>query len=192
MKVRDLEKRLKSKNNNLKIPKFINKILFIIVLFLVTILFLKNNQEFKQLFYEKVYKDNINFASINNLYQKYFGNIIPYNIFTSKLETVFNENLEYKNKHIYLDGVKLEVDDNYLVPSIDNGIVIFVGKKDGYNNTVIIECENGVEVWYGNIDNENVKIYDYVYKGSLIGEASNALYMVFMKDGEILNYEDHI
>ena len=55
-----------------------------------------------------------------------------------------------------------------------------------------MECENGVEVWYGNIDNENVKMYDYISKGSLIGETNENLYLVFMKDGKILDYEDYI
>lgn len=193
MTIEEARKIINGKNNKkFKIPKFINKILFTIFLFLITIIVLKNNQEIRQIFYEKVYNDNISFASINSLYQKYFGKPIPFDIFNQGTESVFNEELNYKNKTEYLNGVSLEVDSNYLVPSLDNGIIIFIGEKEGYNNTVIMECENGVEVWYGNIDNENVKMYDYINKGSLIGEASNNLYLVFMKDGELLNYEDYI
>lgn len=182
----------RKKINSFKIPKFINKILFTVLIFLVTVIILKNNQSFKQIFYEKIYNDNISFAKINKLYEKYFGNPIPINIFKDNTKSVFNEKLKYEEKNIYLDGVKLKVENNYLIPSLDNGIVIFVGDKEGYGKTVIIECENGVEVWYGNIDNENVKMYDYINKGSLIGEVSNELYLVFMKDGKILNYEDYI
>jgi len=193
MTIEEARKIINGKNNKkFKIPKFINKILFTIFLFLITIIVLKNNQEIRQTFYEKVYNDNISFASINSIYQKYFGKPIPFDIFNQGTESVFNEELNYKNKTEYLNGVSLEVDSNYLVPSLDNGIIIFIGEKEGYNNTVIMECENGVEVWYGNIDNENVKMYDYINKGSLIGEASNNLYLVFMKNGELLNYEDYI
>ena len=70
-------------------------------------------------------------------------------------------------------------------------MVIFVGEKENYGNTVIIEQVNGVEVWYSNIKS-SVKIYDYIEKGSLIGEADGTLYLVFKKDGNILNYEDYI
>lgn len=182
----------KKNKKEFKIPKFINKMLLIIVLFLATIVCLKSNQELRQNFYKVIYNDNINFASINKLYQKYFGSSIPFSIFKDKLKPVFDEDLIYSEKKSYLDGVSLSVGANYLVPSLDNGIIIFVGEKVGYGNTVIMECENGVEVWYSNINTINVNMYDYIDKGSLIGEVNENLYLVFMKDGEILNYEDYI
>ena len=181
-----------NKTKGIKIPKFINKILFTIFIFLVTIIVLKNNQNFKQIFYQKVYTENLSFAVINKMYQKYLGEPIPFNIFKGNAQSVFNEKLMYIEKIEYLNGVSLKVDNNYLVPSLDNGIIIFIGEKEGYGNTIIMECENGVEVWYGNIDNENVKMYDYIIKGSLIGEVNEKLYLLFMKDGEILDYEDYI
>ena len=62
-------------------------------------------------------------------------------------------------------------------------------KKD---NTVIIQRIDGVDEWYGNVENVNVKLYDYVKKGSLLGEANNNLYLVYKKDGNTLNYEDYL
>ena len=35
-------------------------------------------------------------------------------------------------------------------------------------------------------------MYDYISKGSLIGEVNSELYLVFMKDGKVMNYEDYI
>lgn len=192
MDINKYKKYINQKNKKVRIPKFINKILFTTAIFLITIIVLKTNNSFRQVFYEKFYNNNINFASINKIYQKYFGSPIPFDIFKDNTKTVFNEKLKYENKNIYLNGVKLQVDNNYLVPSLDNGIVIFVGEKEGYNKTVIIECENGLEVWYGNIENFNVKMYDYISKGSLIGEVNSELYLVFMKDGKVMNYEDYI
>lgn len=173
-----------------KIPKFINKFLLIVTMFLITIISLKSNQQIRTSFYENIYNTNISFASINSLYQKYFGSPIP-NIFNNT-KTVFNEELKYTSKNDYLDGVELKVEGNYLVPALDNGIVIFIGEKEGYNNTIIIECENGIELWYGNIQNENVKMYDYISKGTLLGEANNSLYLVFMMRGEVVDYEAYI
>lgn len=193
MTIEEARKHINKKNNyKIEIPKYINKLMFNVFIFLLTIIVLKSNQEIKQVFYKKIYTDNISFATINKLYQKYLGEPIPFNIFKDNTQSVFNEELIYEDKNIYLDGVSLKVSNNYLVPSLDNGIIIFIGEKEGYNKTVIMECENGVEVWYGNIDNENVKMYDYINKGSLIGEANESLYLVFMKDGKILDYEDYI
>ena len=72
-------------------------------------------------------------------------------------------------------------------------MVTFVGEKENYGNTIIIEQVDGVSLWYSNIDKENVKLYDYVEKGSLLGEVKgNTLYLVYKKDDNVLNYEDYL
>ena len=109
-----------------------------------------------------------------------------------KTKLVFNENLVYKDASIYKNGVKLNVEDNYLVPIIESGIVVFIGNKDDYGKTVIIEQIDGVNVWYGNIDNINVSLYDYVSKGELLAEASKSFYMAFQKNGKFLKYQDYL
>jgi len=40
--------------------------------------------------------------------------------------------LSYSKESVYKDGVKLTVSDNYLVPALESGIVIFIGNKEGY------------------------------------------------------------
>ncbi|MEG2028352.1 MAG: M23 family metallopeptidase [Bacilli bacterium] len=194
MNINEIRKRIKKKETKqFIIPKFANRILFTLLLFIITLVTLKSNTDYKQLFYDKIYNDNISFASINKFYHQYFGSPLPFNDFFKKnAQTVFNEKLKYNSKNIYLNGVNLSIDANYLVPSIENGIVIFVGEKEGYGNTIIIEGENDVDIWYGNLSQINVKMYDYIKSGSLLGEASNNLYLVFMKDGKIMNYENHI
>ena len=79
-----------------------------------------------------------------------------------------------------------------MVPVIESGIVVFIGDKDDYGKTVIIEQVDGVDTWYGNVDNINVSLYDYVSKGEFLAEANNSFYMVFQKDGKYLNYKDYI
>ena len=63
---------------------------------------------------------------------------------------------------------------------------------DNYNNTIIIEGIDGVDIWYGNIKNNNVKLYDYVNRGEFLGEVNdNKLYLVFEKNKEYLSFEDY-
>lgn len=91
-----------------------------------------------------------------------------------------------------MDGVSLKVSSDYLVPVINGGLVVFVGEKEGYGKVIIIEQEDGIDCWYGNLDNVNVNLYDYVEKGSLLGSVSEELYLVFKNKGEIVSYEKYI
>ena len=107
--------------------------------------------------------------------------------------SVFNEKLTYKEQSLYKDGVKLTVEDNYLVPIIESGIVVFMGEKEEYGQTVIVQQVNGIDVWYSNVDTSNISLYQYLTKGNLLGEAkSNYIYMVFQKDGKFLDYKEYI
>lgn len=173
--------------------KFIIRLFICILIVLGTLIFIKYDKNGKQIIYKYLYENNINFATINNWYQEHFGDILPFqNTIKEKTKLVFNENLVYKDASIYKNGVKLNVEDNYLVPIIESGIVVFIGNKDDYGKTVIIEQIDGVNVWYGNIDNINVSLYDYVSKGELLAEASKSFYMAFQKNGKFLKYQDYL
>lgn len=178
------------KKNNVGTIFFI-KLLISIVITLVILILIKSSSNFKNEFYKKVYSDNISFTQLKQVYNKYIGNL---DIFDNvvKTEMVFNEKLTYKSKEKYLDGVKLNVDADYLVPINESGIIVFIGEKEGYNNTVIVQRVDGIDEWYGNIQNVNVKLYDYVSKGELLGDVNNNLYLVYKKDGNILNYEEYL
>ena len=186
----------KSEKNDSKgtsIYNFFIRVMITIILVLITLIVLKNNTKLKATFYKHVYEDNISFTTINNLYEKYFGSAIPFkNLLDKKTEQVFNEKLKYTNSSKYLDGVQLEVSDNYLVPISESGMVVFIGEKEGYGNTVIIQQMDGIDVWYGNVKNVNVKLYEYVEAGKLLAEADKKLYLVYKKNGNVLNYEDYI
>lgn len=170
---------------------FFIKLLVSIVITLVVLIIIKSSTDFKNKFYKQVYSDNISFVKIKDVYNKYIGDIdILDNAL--KVESVFNENLSYGSKEKYLDGVKLFVGPNYLVPVNESGIVVFIGHKEGYDNTVIVQRIDGIDEWYGNIENVNIKLYDYISEGEILGEVNNELYLVYKKDGTILNYEEYL
>ncbi len=178
------------KKNNVGTIFFI-KLLISIVITLIILILIKSSSNFKNEFYKQVFSNNISFTKLKNVYNKYLGS---FDILDGviKEEAVFNEKLSYESSEKYLDGVKLSVGVNYLVPISESGIVVFIGEKENYGNTVIIQRIDGVDEWYGNIENINVKLYDYVSKGELLGEANNNLYLVYKKDGNILNYEEYL
>lgn len=178
------------KKNNIS-TVFFMKLLISIVITLIILILIKANSNFKTTFYKKVYSDNISFTYLKKMYTKYIGDNEYLNKYV-KQQTVFNEKLTYKSMEKYLDGVKLDVGEKYLVPIEESGIVVFIGEKEGYGNTVIIQRIDGIDEWYGNIENVNVKMYEYVNKNEMLGEANNNLYLVYKKDGNVLNYEDYI
>lgn len=178
------------KKNNIGTIFFI-KLLISIVITLIILILIKSSNDFKNNFYKHVYSNNISFTKLKEVYNKYIGDsdILDKVV---KTETVFNEKLTYKSSESYLDGVKLEINSNYLVPINESGIVVFIGEKENYGNTVIIQRIDGIDEWYGNIENINVELYDYVKQGELLGEANNNLYLVYKKDGNVLNYEEYL
>ena len=173
--------------------KEISKICICIILVLVTLILFKVFPNFKENFYTNVYEKNFSFAFINDVYKKYFGSSLPFENLFNNTNTVFNEKLKYTNHHKYLDGVKLIVEENYLVPTLDRGLVVFIGEKEEYGNTIIIQQSNGIDVWYGHMDNINVSMYEYVDQGDLLGEVNTGeLYLLFKQDGEVLDYQKYI
>ena len=181
----------KKKDNNKSIN--LTKFLLVIILTLITLIAIKKDIKFKELFYKYIYEDSINFAKINEYYEKIFGSYIPFEDTTNKVTPVFNEKLTYISSNKYLDGVKLTVEKNYLVPVLLSGLVVYIGEKEGYGNTVIVQGIDGIDIWYGNVNNISISLYDYIDKKSLLGTTKDdVLYLVYKKDGEILNYEEYL
>ena len=157
------------------------------------LILIKSNNSFKNNLIKYVYEDSFKFTKLKAIYEKYFGKILSIDKVAPKEEAVFNEKLEYSKANVYNDGAVLTVSDNYMVPTLESGIVVFIGEKEGYGSTVIIEQVDGIDVWYSNIKANNIKMYDYIEKGSLIGEVKGKkLYMVFQKDGAFLDYKKYI
>lgn len=164
----------------------------VIILVLFGTLTTSKSDNVKAKIYENVYKNSINFAEIKGVYTNYIGSVLPFEDIIKEKE-VFNENLKYNDISSYDNGIKLTLDDNYSIPILNDGIVIFIGNKDNLNKTVIIEDENGVDTYYGNLDNINVKLYDYVSKNDLLGTAKgNKLYLLFEKDNKYLDYKEFL
>ncbi len=181
------------KSDNKKIlSKYITKVLLSIVFLLICVIYIKISEGNKNNF-EKVFLNNtIPFNEINNWYQEKFGNIIPNLDKSLESQTVFNEDNKNENMKDYLDGKEIDVEDNYFITSLESGVVVYIGEKEGYNNTLIIQGIDGVNIWYSNINTDNINLYDYVKKGQILGSAKdNKYYLVFEKDNKFISYEEY-
>lgn len=190
-----LEKNRKKTNYNIGgfIKKLCSKVLVCICLIIVGLIVLKYDKNNSKTIYKFIYEDNFSFATINEFFKSHFGDILPFqNVLDSKTTAVFNDSLKYSSLSIYKDGIALEVDENYLVPTLSSGIVIFIGEKEDFKNTIVIQTEDGINIWYGNITSSNVNLYDYVEKNEILGMANGTtLYLAFEKEGNFVDYKTY-
>lgn len=185
------------KENEEKLIKYLRSLILrsmvVIVLFLIMAIFSKTSQTYKDLIISNIYEKNISFTKIKKLYNKYLGGVIPLDKNIEKEITVFDEKLSYEESSIYHDGVKLTVNNNYLVPIQEEGMIIYIGEKEHYGNVVIVEGIDGVDIWYGNMEKISPKLYDYVEKNNYLGTTKdNILYLVYQKDGKFLDYKEYL
>lgn len=169
---------------------FLFKTLIVAIITLILLIIMKTNLKFKTAFYKYVYDTNISFTKFSNLYNKYFKDF-KINLEKNNTETVSSDKLTYDSEEKYYDGVKLTVSSNYSVPVQESGIIVFIGEKENYGSTVIVQQINGIDMWYGNIDS-SYNLYDYVKKGDILGMSDKCLYLLYKKDGTILNYEEYL
>lgn len=178
----------KQKNNKKYISNLLTRTLITIILVFGVLIIVNFDKDFKPKLEKYLFKTNHNFSSINKIYNKYFANVID----TSKetaLASLEKNKTDINKYEKYKDGVKKEIKKKENIKLLASGIVVFVGEKEGYNKTVIIQQSNGIDAWYSNMDKIDVKLYDYIEKDKVIGTASDNLYLVFQKDGKYLDYK---
>ena len=161
--------------------------LLALILFLSLSIYLNYNDQnvlfFKRNFYDKA----LNFSTFNNLYQRWFGSPLP----DPDTLAVSNNIMGYTEVNSFHDGAALK-GVNTVTP-FKSGIVVFVGEKDHFGHTIIIQGMDGIDYWYGNVTDVAVKIYDYIQSDKIIANAKdNKLYILFMKNGEVLDFEEFI
>jgi len=174
---------------NIKKKSYINSFItrfFLSIIIFLSILIYTNNRENLKLFKKYAIDKHISFVKINNLYNKYFGELIP--IKKDKTISVFKENNDYKLTK-YENGY-IKSNKNKDVTILKEGIVVSINKtkKEGY--TVIIQGIDEVDYTYSYLDSINVNMYDYVSKNSIIGHTKDKLYLSFKKNNVYLKYEE--
>ena len=167
------------KHTNNFIKTLLSK-LFTIVIFSMLVVTISNySDNFRNFLINNVFNKTMDFSKINKL----VNNVT--NVFKSEeVAPVMKENESCEK---YLDGIKCINTGNVIVK--DGGIVTYIGAKDGYNNTVIVQQSDGYYAWYGNIK-ESVKLYDYLESGSIIGSSENEYYYVLLKDDKPIKIAD--
>ncbi len=200
--VLEIQQRIRNKRNDTLQNKKMNKkernyvsnlftrILISIILILGCAIFVNMKDENLLYFKNKLFNETIPFAKINDLYTQYFGKIDPE--MTQETTSVFQDMSKFVSIDAMDNSYKAKMNDNQ-ISFLESGIVVFVGEKDGLGQTVIVQGIDGVDIWYSNLISNNITLYDYVEKDSILGEVNNnEIYLTFMSDGKYIGYENYI
>lgn len=195
------KKKLKKENNTEENEGFLRKFLFtvfiktliVVVMFLGSLIYIRQSDENKDNFKKFVYNNSLSFAKIYNLYNKYLGDVIPFkNAYKDNTMVVSNEKMTYSNISKENNGFILDVSSEYAFSALRSGIVVEKKKNDTYGNMIKIQDKEGLNITYAMASEINVELYDYVEKGELLGKANKKLYLIFEKDGKYLSYEKYL
>lgn len=187
---RHKKRRIKSSKEENKLSHEFSKILLSIIFVLSSVIFMKLDENNKIWFKKNVLESNLEFMKVNEWYHHTFGEILP-SVVDEKSSMVISE-ARMGERENYLDGYKIKTLKNTPVKTITSGLLVYMGEKEGYKNTFIIQGVDGVDIWYGNIENTNFKLYDYIEEGQILGESiEEEYYLVFEKDGKMISYEEY-
>ena len=178
-----------SSNKKKILNKYLTRFMLAVIFFLASIIFTNMGDKNLLLYKEYVLTESLPFTKIKGWYEDLFGSVLPK---SDNTQTVMSGKLVYKEIDDYLDGEVLTVSSKSLVNSLTSGVVVFSGEKEGYGNTVIIQGIDGADIWYGNLENVSVSLYDYLESDTIIGSTIDEhLYLVIKKDNEYIKYEDY-
>ena len=160
--------------------------LFTISIFTMIIITLSNtNQKFRNFLINDILNNTMDFSKVNNAIDEVT------NVFNT-IDTTQTMNDINKNKNIeeYKDGYIYHLENNSNILLKDSGIVTYIGNKDDYLNTIVVQQSNGYYAWYGNVS-EKVKLYDYIEKNEIIGTTNGDFYYyVLYKDDKPIKNEN--
>ena len=178
-----------SSNKKRIINKYLTRFMLAIIFFLASIIFTNISDTNLLLYKEYVLTESLPFTKIKNWYEELFGSVLPK---SENTQTVMSGKLVYKEITDYLDGESLTVNAKSLVNALASGVVVYLGEKEGYGNTVIIQGIDGADIWYGNLENISVSLYDYIESDTILGNTTDEyLYLVIKKDNKFIKYEDY-
>jgi len=181
-----------SKKNSKYISNLFTRTLVAVIVVLISAIYVNASDKNLKSYKENLFEKSLSFNKVSSAYNKVFGNVMPLELDKGTTKSVFNEGISYSDITKYENGYKLTLTNN-MVTSLYDGIVVFIGEKEGYGNTIIVQGSNGVDIWYGNVTNVGVSLYDYIDKDTMLGESIDSnLYLVFNKENQFLGYEEYL
>lgn len=165
-----------------------SKLLLAVIFVLGSLVLTNFSSSLKDKYVKEVLEKNIDISYINKFYNKYIGRG------KKEEEEVLVANLDSSKEYEKVgESVKFTMEAEEPITTLEGGIIVFIGDKDDLGNTVIVQGNDGIDIWYSNILMTDYSLYDYVSKGDKLGVSMSDNYLVTIKkDDKTLEYEEYI
>ena len=153
---------------------------------LVAILFRNQANSFEPAreFVKKTMEKDFQFATVSVWYEEQFGK--PLAFFQSPTDKKSEgDSIEQQQYALPASGkilekfdvngqrIMIETEKDANIEAMNEGFIRFIGEKEGFGKTVIIQHGDNSETWYGNLGDISVSLYEYIEKGKNVGKASD-------------------
>ena len=164
---------------------WLSKLLLSIIILLISLIVCNFDEGIREKFSTTVLEENLNFGVFNKYYKKFMSK--------EGEEILEVGNVSLLEERELVDGsyrIKYGVDAPVSV--LAPGIIVFDGTKDDLLNTVIVQGNDGVDIWYSGVSLNEYSIYDYVSDGDILGGSIDEYVLVsIVEDGEKVAYEEY-
>lgn len=167
---------------------FLFKVLASACLVLIVAIIYRNDspslQQVKN-FVAKSMEQDFQFAAVSDWYEEQFGQPLAVLPFANEEEEPNGPSLEQEyalpaTARILQDfqengqGITIETKKGAPVTAMSEGRVRFAGIDEQFGKTVIIQHADKSETWYGNLEEINVSLYEFIKRGSDVGISSDS------------------
>lgn len=185
-----LDKYLEVKKES-KAHRYMSRILICIIILLISLIGISISDKVKSFYKEYIFNDSFEFMKFKNFFSKIAGEEED-DTQEDNASLVMGSFIDYEKKEKLLNGEKyIGVKENFL-NSLEGGIVTFIGEKEGYGKTIIIQGSNGFDIWYFLLDEISVNMYDYIKASSIIAGIDEEFGLVITKDNKYYTYEEYL
>ncbi len=154
-------------------------------------------------FVSKSFQEDFQFAAVSDWYESTFGKQLA--LFPTP-DRVENSNIDNESKQMQYalpasgkilekfgengQRITIEIDKGANVEAMNEGLISFIGQKEGFGQTVVIQHADKSYAWYGNLSSIDVTLYEYIEKGASVGKATsledgtNGSFYFAIKEGE--------
>lgn len=166
----------------------LNKILLTIIVVLISLITCNLSSNLKEKYQTYFLENNLNFNSIRQISKKIFGQITEEEEEVSnEIPTIETKQIEQKEHYAIIEYTSYEP-----VQALKPGIIVYIGEKDGLEDTIIVQGNDGINIWYSHVLSDSLSLYDYVKEGDTLGTCTdNNLLLTILDKEEYLTYEEY-
>lgn len=131
---------------------------------------------------ENAFEEEFSFAAATRWYEEYFGSPLAFLPFETSIDKEMTASHSFTDISIPVNatvtetfsengkGIIFETREDERVVALKGGVVVHAGPHEEWDLAVGIDHYDGGEAWYGLMESIDVKLYDHVSAGTILGK----------------------